>query len=454
MLYQPTYDILLLLKIDNMSSPKKILYLVVGGHGSQPFMDTWTDGNLEIEHDLVFNVVDSGGHTGFLTTLFPNLLPLGDLRNNIANLLELSAEKQNSKLLDELAHLFNQRIVFNKFPELLKGVDLVLDILGPGDEIRNIVNQFTQEYIQKCNAMDLNQGIKHSLGNIFLGALQNQGTDFMKRSLKDLGLIPPNLNIYFLHHERLQLIATDTKGIRITGEAAIDVSTNPIHPSDFQLIDFKGHKITEGDISQEIVNLIMESNGIFIPSGSFENSYPALALFSEYLRERHCEMLRIVNATVYGKDVTFVEEMMYLNGKLGLGVKFMAPNNKIEILNRVGEIINFVDTRLLQTAIPKIYGKYKRENKVAQVTPETMQEFLEQCEQLGLQMTTEEIKYFAQFIYPIMRIHAYPNGNGHRENEQVLEKGFRHDPESVNFLVRTIFKYREINAQIDNIAKF
>lgn len=438
-----------------MQQDKKIITILgVGGHGSSAYRDFITN---PIYHDykvnLVLGVDDSGGHTGEVKSIIPDMnlgidsnfvLPVGDLRANIERFvfnLEADGEIAKQKV-DAMsgAYIGNNITEFNnkclEFCRAFNIVDesLVLDFIAFSNNYFNI-------YQTKTGFAN-----KHKIGNLFLtfmfinSKLDHQA--YFKR-LKEFGFIPPRVFLHFIYNERLELHAENLDlGMKFESEAEVDEAKIPISPSTYRLIKSSdGEPLTTLDVelnNTEVIKAIRDSELIVLSTGSVANLFGQINLLANELRENPAIKLWLGNIATTNNEVNFTVLMTYYFSpeRLGLdGIVLQMSEHEFDNLTinadnsiwveryrkqgktfvNIGDLIanikkvfNYNGLTKIINLVQPILGITMAGNEIAtripgweSLTNEERDSYKTTLEQGGIKYITTEITLFIRFFYEL-----------------------------------------------------
>lgn len=427
---------------------KRILHFVIGGHGGQVNVDLWN--NPKVINDVVVTCVDWGETSGLMGRICEKVgihfLPMGDLRNNIGNLLE--AKSPNNTFLVELL----QREVPNEF--LKENFELLLykieNLLAPNlKEIINIsdLHEFLDIYLKELENIPTEDKVRVSNdeeipmgqkpGNILLEgiyySLQKQNFECTLKNfrevIKQIGLVPENFNIYFVDKERkiLSVLDEDNNPV-VEGEDAVDHYSDAIKLKSYVVIDPHTSKIYAGK-NEKIIELIENADLVIIPPGSEGNTYPWLTHYTEELKKK--KLFRIVNIIKENNSSGVAHEMAYLDS-LGLNAYYLFPKDIDFLVSEIGynRLIAIMGTYLLsENKVPQLFDYDQDRSKFLGLR--SLKSLL-----LEEDVTEQKAEELLKRVLPIMDIMAYDGRNlteiDYQYNgEQILKRGLRHVPKQI-----------------------
>jgi 2-phospho-L-lactate transferase/gluconeogenesis factor (CofD/UPF0052 family) len=456
---------------------KHLLYFVIGGHGGQVFMKMWQDRTFI--HDIVLNVVDWGGSSGVLGRALEKMglkfLPPGDLRNNVANLLENISVASNNSFMGEISKLLQERV--ETFDEMRLMIHDLIQKLGRNDRItQDYIDWFLDQYEQGHKMLEDKEKhadgklIKHNIGNIFFAALANQigGFENLGNELKSIFNLPDNINFHFIFDKRLELYVKEIKqdgseGIFLRGEDIIDNADQPIAVKDYSVVN-PGEDSEVIARHPSIEQLVNEASLIIIPPGSEGNSYPWIRYYADLLRDKR--MVRLANLTSEQNSFGIENEiaMLYL---LGIKPIYLFAKSAKDLFNDEMIVARFKH-------VCEIY-KQSESKRVQLYDPRrilVVERILRRYipDRIELKKEMEIIAHRLRGIFGIEVFNGYRQEhqgiaemmNGDDEIQMVgqslfdsidiqrMEKGLRHNPNEVHEVLNEIDKIiDEINAEID-----
>lgn len=319
-----------------MKDKKIITILGVGGHGSSAYTQLTTDAKYkDFQIHLVLGTDDSGGHTGVLQRVIPNMnlgidankiLPMGDLKTNIGRFVyNLSKNKEEGK------EKINQMISSykgNDEEEFLEYCSNFCKVYKLND--KNFVGEFQnfcKNYFITFNQTEVSEP-NHKIGNLFLTFLfikNNLNHQTFFDALKKLKLIPKQVCLHFLYSEILELNGTNLDtGISYKSEAEVDSAKLPISPSTYKLIKLSdGTTLTLKDISSnhnEIIEILNKSELVVLSTGSIANLFAQLNVLAPLLQILECTKLWLGNFARSSNEAEFVVLVTYYYSHEHLGL--------------------------------------------------------------------------------------------------------------------------------------
>ncbi len=411
----------------------QILYAVLGGHGGQPFMDWWIFGDSTISHNILLNTVDSGGHTGIIRQLFPDILPPGDLRSNIGSIIKRKGILTKNPQLIKIGYSIAEEFTDNINEVEPKTIALASHIINRSDIsnskiILKTIKKFSEEYTIRFKKRFKNTKISHKIGNILIAALvyENQkktldsvfDLDLINNLFKNDDLIPSNLNFYFCFNKALKLIAKDANGKKLNSEAEVDESKIQVHPQNLSVINTSRQQVKSLQICKYLESLIQKSKLVIIPTGSPANSYPYISMLKDVLKSKL--IIRVANAVKATNDIDFISEIHYLINQLNLSVLCLSTR---EWLNKTQTIFNVLES-------------YAKESKEVQLTPANHEMFLEIFKRLqhdGIKLSSYiELDNISNSILPVFDIVVFNQKKTasikSKDYAIKFQKGIRHIP--------------------------
>lgn len=326
-----------------MNPQKKLNVVVFGAGGSGTSVHRELLMNPAVHVDIITGVDDSGGSTGVVTKLLEILLkfvpydklaemgihyrfygrpeyvlPFGDIRNN---LLRIANYSQNEGL-KEVAKLLDTRIPYDEdaLEKIRRILRRVFEILGINEftlELDTFTQAFLSEFFKNQQTIldDMNAESENkftslknlSIGNLLLSFiyLTSESQEVFFERLKQLQLIPENIDFHFLSEVRHVALARDEFGNNHIYEHNIDEATLPMQPMEFYLcpVDSEGEPSTsygkEGELQYSILqpdevqprfeNIFHTADVIFASTGSYANLFPQAKLFAQLVKD--CEGL-------------------------------------------------------------------------------------------------------------------------------------------------------------------
>lgn len=416
---------------------KNLTYFIVGGHGGQAFVNLWL--NDKFNHNLVFNVVDWGGHSGLMGRILLdehfNYLPIGDLRNNLAIISRLRFNSNGinleNLLQEQVSNLDEIDLKINEIFALLSEINdkkINLDI----SKIYKFTDIYKKRYKRADNRIKykFDEGkrikLKHKIGNIFLTAIaysidSDNGFKLLNDKLQELNLLPSNINISFIEDKRyIQKVVKTRFGQLETladGEDMIDELQIPIDLESFSIID----PLTNLPIvskNSSIVKLIDNSDLILIPPGSESNSYPWIFFYASELKSK--EIIRISNIWVESKSYGVGHEIALLD-KYKIYPKFFIA--KIDEKDKKKYL--------------KALGRYGLENKKLQSS--NIEDIKNQITFFNPNCDIKKLESNLKINMDVLYFNGQSIKNRLPRDVSVLEQGFRHDREQINNVISNLY---------------
>lgn len=426
---------------------KKVTVFVAGGKGTQPFMDLFLKSQNEFH--IVISTVDWGGHSGVIGRIMERLqlkfLPTGDLRNNIANMMILSGLDETAQILqNRVENLDEVEIEIRKLCEITKiEQNFIIGIF----EFFEIYKKGLEESLHLGEKEGI-EGIKHNIGNLFFVgiayALRNEDKKFggfsaMLAKLKELDLVPDRVFFHYLFDSRLTLSFRTKDGVIHYGEDAYDHTNSQIDLATLNYIDPET-RIKFFDLNKHIIKLIEETDLIIFPTGSESNYYPAIKMYSKYLKSK--KILKLVNILALPNSEGIGAEMVYLYG-LGIKPEYLYPKEMSTIIKDLDSNTTNIFFRDLgiYTAVeekrPQFFKEAKIKDRLYDMARIKLHKF-HQGQQTELDNIVEGI---LENISPVMDVLAFNSNdkttitssikNAGKYDVALLDKGLRHDRNQV-----------------------
>jgi len=320
-----------------LNSKKIITILGVGGHGSSAYNQLTTDSKYK-DHQihLVLGTDDSGGHTGVLQRVLPNMgldietykiVPMGDLKANIGRyVFHLSKDKQEGKLkLDQMVAAYkgtNIKEFIEHCTEFCKILKIEKKELYAKDFIKFCKNYF--EVFTEIEASEPN----HKIGNLFLTFLfinKNCNHEEFFKELRSLKMLPAQVFPHFIYSEVLELRGKNLDtGIEFVSESEVDSAKLPISPSTYKLVKQSDNSVlTLKDINSnhtEIINILQQSELIVLSTGSIANLFAQLNVLAPLLQILDSTKVWLGNFARTSNESEFVVLVTYYYSHEHLGL--------------------------------------------------------------------------------------------------------------------------------------
>lgn len=329
------------------NNPLKVVIFGAGGSGTSVHRELLMNPNVHV--DIITGVDDSGGSTAVVTKVlemllkfedYPKLdsmgisprffgrpeyvLPFGDLRNN---LLRIANYSQNENL-KEVAKLLDSRIPYDeqtldRVRETLRRVFELLGINEYTDKLDLFIQTFLSNFFEHQGHIleEMNEESEHklaklknlSIGNLLLSFLyltSDSQESFFER-LKDMQLVPANIDFHFLSEIRHIAMAKDEFGNQHIYEHNIDEATLAMQPMEFDLcvagpdgkpsISYgRDGKIQyailqPGDVQPRFEYIFQSADVIFASTGSYANMFPQAKLFADLVKKSEGLLMYVSN---------------------------------------------------------------------------------------------------------------------------------------------------------------
>lgn len=438
-----------------MQHDKKVITILgVGGHGSSAYRDFITNPIYQdYKINLILGVDDSGGHTGEVKSILPEMdlgidtnfvLPFGDLRANI------------------------ERFVFNLEPDGERAKQKV-DAMS-GAYVGNDINEFNNACLDFCRVFDISDeslilgflsfcnsyfniyqtksdfANKHKIGNLFLTFMfinSNLHHEIFFKRLKEYGLIPPRVFLHFIYTESLELHAENLDlGMRFNSEAEVDDAKVPVSPSTYSLVKASDSQpLTAADIevsNYPVMKAIRESEVIVLSTGSVANLFGQVNLLAEELRDSPAIKLWLGNIATTNNEVNFTVLMTYYFSPERLGLDGIVlqmseeefdnltinADNSIwveryrkqgktfvnigDLIANIQKVFNYNGLSRIINLVQPILGITMAGNEIATRIPgweslsnDERDSYKTTLEQSGIKYITTEITLFIRFFYEL-----------------------------------------------------
>ncbi|MFS8130582.1 MAG: hypothetical protein ACMG57_01245 [Candidatus Dojkabacteria bacterium] len=420
--------------------------------------------NPYIHVDIVTGVDDSGGSTRGVTKIIeiilktlsletlkemgfdgrflnrPDLvLPFGDIRNNLLRVANYS----KNQALQDVAKLLNLRIPYNEesFETIRESLKKVFELLGV-DEFTPHLDWYIQTFLnvffynQEAIIKDMNKESEKEvkalkdlcIGNLFLSYfyLTSDSQESFFEKLKQMSLIPENIDFHFLSEVRHVALATDELGNQHIFEHNIDEATLAMQPTSFYQspVNSNGKPTTfygkgndlqyailqPNEVQPKFEKIFENADVIFAATGSYANMFPQAKLFAELIKKSKGLLIYVSNFARTKNEVDPHIAIYWLYQILGKEFITLLVNEELSL-----EL--FIDRGLRES--------YMRQHKFFNAEDATLV-FLQDNIQNSV---------FTNRIFPILNLvnntDALVDKTNSESPKEFIDNGIKHEPKEI-----------------------